>query len=501
MHRVSRPVSAILAAALIAIVVSMAACTSSESPTDGEPPRVLVLGIDGGTWDVMDPMIKAGKLPNIAKLTANAVHGVLESRPPALSPVVWTTIFTGQPHAVHGIVDWKHSQSSFRKVRAVWDIASSFDKETFVFNVPGSWPPEEVSGVMYAGFPLSGSNLGGNTGHVLSYNELVLGAGTFVNRDNSPRIVAEADKLEVGEWSDWFPAKVLNREGVTGVMRLKRLGEDKYFIAPFYRSDPGMKIVWPEGERQRYEESIGHAYIPEGPGWSLWDKEDTPAYLYDHCKQVFDIQTAAALSYIDQPWDLFLYVMTLTDRISHPYWAYANPESFPEIDREKAALYATAVADSYIETDKALGELGAKATKADGTQPYVVLASDHGFQANRDKSKPVGTHHFDGIYLVAGPGIKGNTRGDRTFIEDIAPTVLHLLGLPIGADMEGKVIPGVLAELGDNVRTVPSYEGLGGRHLTGKEGAVDASTWEQLCGLGYVDCEGGDDEAESDGAQ
>lgn len=497
MTRVSRLVCAVSTVALILAVLSTSACTrSGQDAADGKPPRVLVLGIDGGTWDVMDPMIKAGKLPNLAKLYANSIHGILESRPPALSPVVWTTIFTGQPHAVHGIVDWKHSQSSYRKVRAVWDIASSFGKMTNAFNVPGSWPPEEVSGVMFAGFPLSGSNIGGNTGHVLTRGELVRGQGSFVNRDNSEIILAEADKLEVGQWSDWFPAKIAHREEVTGVMRLKRLAEDKYFIAPFYRSDPGMKMVWPEGERARYEAEHGGVYIPEGPGWSLWDKDETPEYLYEHCKQVFDIQNEAALAYIDAaPWDLFLYVMTFTDRISHPYWAYANPDDFPDLDREKAARFETAVADSYIETDKALGEFVRRAT-IDGVMPYVVLASDHGFQSNRDLSKPVGTHHFDGIYLVAGPGISGSKRGERTFIEDIAPTVLYLLGLPVGGDMEGQVIDEVTAALGQEPRTVATYEGLTGKKLLGKEGPVDASTWEQLCGLGYVDCEGGDEKGE-----
>ena len=77
-------------------------------------PRVLVFGIDGGTWDVARELFDAGELPTLRALYDGGVHGVLESRPPAISPVVWSTIFTGRPHSEHGVESWKTSHSTHR---------------------------------------------------------------------------------------------------------------------------------------------------------------------------------------------------------------------------------------------------------------------------------------------------------------------------------------------------------------------------------------------------
>lgn len=445
----------------------------------------MVLGIDGGTWDVMEPMITAGELPNLAKLYANSIHGVLESRPPALSPVVWTTIFTGHPHKVHGVVDWKHSQSSHRKVKAVWEIADSFGKQSYVFNVPGTWQPTAVSGGMLSGFPLSGANIGGNTGEVLTADEIRGRKGSIAYNENIDAILNAGAGLKIGEWSPWFEGTIPRRPEITGILRVRRMSENSLYISPYYRTDAGLKVSTPEPLRDDVEKILGERYIPEGPGWSRWEDPETPEYLYEHLEQVFDVQSGAAELYADKPWDLFTYVMTFTDRISHPYWAYAYPEEFPDLDLEKAAKFSTAVADSYRATDKWLGRIIEAGRKAHG-EFYVVLASDHGFHANRDKTKPVGTHNFDGIYLVAGPGIEGNIAGERAFIEDIAPTMLYLLELPSARDILGEVIDELPAIFGRTPEKIVSYETV---HRDGNDKPVDAETWKQLCGLGYVECE------------
>ena len=103
---------------------------------------MFVFGIDGGTWDVIEPMFEAGELPVLERLYRSGIHGILRSRPPVLSPVVWTTIFTGHDKATHGVVNWKTSQSDHRRVRTVWGIASEAGLVADVFNVPSTWPPE-----------------------------------------------------------------------------------------------------------------------------------------------------------------------------------------------------------------------------------------------------------------------------------------------------------------------------------------------------------------------
>ncbi len=116
--------------------------------------RVIVVGIDGATWDVIDPLLKKGKMPNMKYLMDGGGYGVLLSDERARSPVVWTTIFTGVPPEVHGIDTWEGSLSTNRRVKAIWNIFNEYDKKAVVVNVPGTFPPEKVDGFMISGFPV-----------------------------------------------------------------------------------------------------------------------------------------------------------------------------------------------------------------------------------------------------------------------------------------------------------------------------------------------------------
>ena len=69
-------------------------------------PRVVIVGVDGASWSVIDPLLAQGKLPNLAALIARGVSANLATVEPVISPVVWTSIATGQPPEVHGIHDF-----------------------------------------------------------------------------------------------------------------------------------------------------------------------------------------------------------------------------------------------------------------------------------------------------------------------------------------------------------------------------------------------------------
>jgi hypothetical protein len=470
------------AAAAAAMVVVGAGCEREKpAASPAAVNRVLVFGIDGGTWDVMRPMIEAGELPNLAKLYRSGIHGVLRSRNPALSPVVWSTIFTGRLPKDHGVIDWKTSQSQHRKVKALWEITSQQDVATDVFNVPSTFPPTEVDGVMIAGFPLGGSTTGGNTGVVTSLEGLDDKAIGLHFQYNA-QVIREAIKyLDIGAWSPWFDVQVRGRPTWRSTMRAKRLDQDKYYLSPIYRTDSQLVFTHPKDLLARLTNVLGdRPYIPEGPGWSKWAEPDTPEYLFDHLVQVSEIQTDAAKSFAADDWRLFIYVNTLVDRVSHPYWAYGSAGDYIDLPKEKAERFAYAVKQSYREMDKQLGALLARIEKP----TYVILASDHGFHSNTDKKQHIGTHDLAGIYLVAGPGITARS-GEEANIEDIAPTVLYLLDLAVADDMTGNVIPEVVDALNRPKRRVATYEGAtAGR---GTDEPVDKETWEQLKGLGYVD--------------
>ena len=68
--------------------------------------RTLLLGLDGATYDVLDPLMAAGRMPCLEQLVARGVRATLRSTVPALTPPAWTSLVTGRSPGAHGIVDF-----------------------------------------------------------------------------------------------------------------------------------------------------------------------------------------------------------------------------------------------------------------------------------------------------------------------------------------------------------------------------------------------------------
>ena len=128
---------------------------------------IAVIGIDGADFSIAKPMIVRGELPHLAGLMARGQHGVLRSLKPSLSPVAWTTIFSGHPAVVHGLHSWATSENRNRRVPMLWDIFGVHGNSSLVVNVPGTWPPAPIeNGTILAGFPIP-SIISGGRGQLL----------------------------------------------------------------------------------------------------------------------------------------------------------------------------------------------------------------------------------------------------------------------------------------------------------------------------------------------
>lgn len=124
-------------------------------------PKMLIVGWDGATFDVINPLLLKSRLPNIASLLQTGASGRLESTVPPLTPVAWTSISTGVNPGKHGIYDamlynnQTHSitfvNSTMRKVKPVWKILSERGRKVGVLNVPVTYPPDEVGGFVIPG--------------------------------------------------------------------------------------------------------------------------------------------------------------------------------------------------------------------------------------------------------------------------------------------------------------------------------------------------------------
>ena len=68
--------------------------------------KIVVLGWDGATWDLLKPWAESGELPAVARLMAEGAAGELRSIVPPTTAPAWTSMITGTNPARHGVMDW-----------------------------------------------------------------------------------------------------------------------------------------------------------------------------------------------------------------------------------------------------------------------------------------------------------------------------------------------------------------------------------------------------------
>jgi predicted AlkP superfamily phosphohydrolase/phosphomutase len=124
--------------------------------------RTLLLGLDGATFRVLDPLMRDGAMPALRALTAAGARAVLESTVPALTPPAWTSMVTGRGPGAHGIFDFfrKPSAASLhfglltsRDVTApsFWSMVSAAGKRSTVLNFPLTFPAPSIEGHVVPG--------------------------------------------------------------------------------------------------------------------------------------------------------------------------------------------------------------------------------------------------------------------------------------------------------------------------------------------------------------
>lgn len=125
--------------------------------------RILVLGLDGATFDVLNPLIEDGILPNIKRLCENGANGILQSTMPPVTGPAWLSLATGQSPGRTGIYDFIRREPesdgyTFRFLEgkeyrnsSVWDYLGEADISVGVVDYPLLSPPYAIEGFMVCG--------------------------------------------------------------------------------------------------------------------------------------------------------------------------------------------------------------------------------------------------------------------------------------------------------------------------------------------------------------
>ena len=137
---------------------------NGRDPVDfGLPNRVLVIGLDGATFDLIKPWAEEGHLPTLGRLLANGAHGSLRSTVPPMTGPAWTSFATGTNPGQHRLYDWvarKPDSYEFLPVTALdckaptlYQLLSQAGRSVCALNIPMTYPPLQVNGVVVAGMP------------------------------------------------------------------------------------------------------------------------------------------------------------------------------------------------------------------------------------------------------------------------------------------------------------------------------------------------------------
>lgn len=440
---------AILCAALAALAVA-GLVYSRSAPRGQKRPvgRVILLGFDGATPNLLEPLLAEGQLPNIKRLMETGAYGPLRSASPAKSAILWTSIATGKTMLKHGIIDWTYVnrkgiavpyEDRSRRVKTYWEILSERGVKTGTLNWWTSYPPAPI---------LNGyivSNAFRHTSEPGTVHPMRLFARLDPLRLDGTQARAEMARLGIPEW---------RKEGAT--VRLRNAGEilDAY---PLY---------------------VAQDVTVDRASDDLWEHE--PVEVFSTYFRLVDVTSHFAVHFVERK--------AYDDAVEAEKAGPLTPEAVAAIDRE----FARVMTPVYRFMDGIVGKYLARMDE----RTLLIVCSDHGFRFYRGgyAHAHLSMDPPDGVVFLAGAGVRRGTRIKGATLFDIAPTILYAIGQPLASDMDGTLLRAALEEgvLRRNpVRTVASYESGARRTARGDEGhqKLDDQVMQDLKTLGYI---GGD---------
>lgn len=477
--------------------------------------KILIIGIDGATFDIIEPFAKEGKLPLFKKLMKEGCYGNLKSVVPALTPPGWTSGFTGVNPGKHNIYDFfsfdrtnknlKLVSSKDRKYPSFWEILSKEGIKTGVFNIPCSYPVDEVNGFMVSG--MATPEEGENYCHPQEIKKILNSNGKY-------RFGAYSHFLEKGEIEKFLLDiyKITENEEDKALTLIKNFDPDVFFFV-YDEVDRIMHFFWHDFDKthplhnfqsnfkdailkyyQRIEKGIEKfvdafgnkcdIIIFSDHGFGPLLKDVYVNYLL--YKWGFLEVNSYAKEYLKKaPWKRFLKNVIPSNlrslfRKKIKSSPLANPLGFINFEKSKA-FYSSVSGRSVIILDEKNRDNIAKDLK-EKLESYIdkelnlkpfekvflreeiyigeyvknapdILIKENGKYAFKSEwsncdlkistqygAVKSGSHRENGILIFYGESFEKGQKIEEASLIDVTPTILYLLSLPIGKEMDGKVL-------------------------------------------------------------
>lgn len=374
---------------------------ASDTGGSGDPgTKLLVIGLDGADWTILDPLIEQGRMPNLAGLVERGARGRLLTISPMLSPVIWTTVATGVEPNRHGILDFlvqspdgedrQPVTSAQRKVPAVWELLGRSGIPVGVVGWWATWPADPVRGYLVA--------------DRLAYQ-------LFDYRSDPDDAAGKT----------WPP---------------ELYGDIRSAIAPPDEVPFEAVLPYLEGDRTRPEEFDDFELRLLEDFRTLIASGETYLEVSSRLRERLEPRFEAV--YLEG-----------TDTIGHLFMRFRAPR-LPGVDARRFETFREVVDRYYEEADRHIGRL----LEGRGDDWTVMVLSDHGFASDSTRPHSLDSrighgaaaswHRRFGILLMAGKHVVPGGDFGEASVFDIAPTILGLFGQPVPRSWPGRVLSGAI---------------------------------------------------------
>jgi hypothetical protein len=377
--------------------------------------RLTVVGIESASMSYVLTAVAEGKLPNFARLIESGASGPLRTLYPTESLAIWTSVATGKLPRRHGLkgfyryrfpgvdtlfslrprgldlrsldrlglVQRSVSTSALRTTEAFWTILSGFGVDVGVVRWWGSYPADEVRGFVVS---------------------------EYLHRQAREKFSPPLPRLT-------YPEDLLARA-----------------------SDD---VVLPESIDSHTLADFVDESVPLDDDGFPWKAELTRALADDYTYLAIGNRLRQELD----PQVFATYYFGL-DVVGHYFTRFHEPSRFGDVSDAELRRYGRVVEAYYRHLDAILG---AYMQKRAANETLVVL-SGHGMtplSLGRRILAPLqgspflsGIHEDapDGLLILEGPGIAPGRKLDGASVVDVTPTLLYLMGLPLGRDMDGSLL-------------------------------------------------------------
>jgi tetratricopeptide (TPR) repeat protein/arylsulfatase A-like enzyme len=410
--------------------------------------RLLLVGWDAADWKIISPLLDAGRMPALGSLIERGCMGNITTLNPPLSPILWTSIVTGKwpfKHGIRGFIEPIEEEpgvrpvsSTSRTTKALWNICHQAGLSSHAIGFWASHPAEPISGVCVS-------------------DQFLMNPP----EDFSADWPLPPDSVHPEKWQE-----------VVGQIR----------VHPGEIKDEDLRQFIPR--------------IAEIDRTS--DKH--PAHLAEALAKAASVQAVLVGVLQNEPWEFVAAYFDTIDVLSHHFMPF-HPPKMPNVSQRDFDLYSHVMSATYVFHDMMLANLLAHIE--DDTA--IILLSDHGFHS--DHLRPTAPseaiegqpafipdaawHRPMGILCAAGPGIRRDERIYGASLLDVTPLALTILGLPLGKDMDGKVLGGAFEEPVEieRIESWDQLEGDAGQHPPDKRQQPFDQTLllRHLAELGYVE--------------